>query len=202
MQHQSEKSPKHHSLLPMSFREHTMPAVSFILVLAMYCLPILARSYTLKDDFTGNNYKDFFNKFGLWTGDDPTNGYVDYVSAADAWSNGLLGNGGNIYLGVDHVNVAGGRGRKSVRLTSNAAYDAGSLFVVDVPHMVSCTSTHYLSLLTSYSPKLAAVGQRSGRSRRLLRGLNRAKLISSNKPTMPKAIRCLYMSVKRKDSVG
>jgi hypothetical protein len=154
-----------------------MPFFSFNLVHAIYCLPILARSYTLKDDLTDDNYEDFFNKFGFWTGDDPTNGYVDYVSADDAWSNGLLGNGGNIYLGVDHVNVAGGSGRKSVRLTSNAAYDAGSLFVVDVPHMVSCTSTHYLSLLTSYSPKLAALGQLSGQSRRLLRGLNRARSI-------------------------
>lgn len=179
-----------------------MPAFSSILVLAMYCLPILARSYTLKDDYTGNNYEDFFNKFGFWTGDDLTNGYVDYVSAADAWSNGLLGNGGNIYLGVDHVNVAGGHGRESVRLTSNAAYDAGSLFVVDVAHMVSCSPSHNLFLLIWFSPKLAALGQLSGRSRRLLHGLNRARLILSSKPTMPTAIRCLYTSAKHKASVG
>ena len=100
-------------------------------------LPLFAKAYILKDDYTSNSYVDFFSKFQFDTFNDPTHGYVDYVNQDSAWTNGLIGNWGNIYLGVDHTNVASGRGRKSVRLTSKTAYNINSLFVVDVAHMVS-----------------------------------------------------------------
>lgn len=37
-------------------------------------------------------------------------------------------------MGVDFKNVASGRGRSSVRLTSNKAYDSG-LIIADIEHM-------------------------------------------------------------------
>ncbi|KAF4335377.1 Concanavalin A-like lectin glucanases superfamily [Fusarium beomiforme] len=100
-----------------------------------------ACAYTLKTDYTGDNYADFFNKFSFWTSSDPTNGYVDYVDQATSLSNGLIGTGGNIYIGVDHTNVASGRGRKSVRLTSTESYDVNTLFVVDIAHMPQTCGT-------------------------------------------------------------
>lgn len=113
-----------------------MRSDSSLLSISLLALPCLAKGYSLANDYTGNNYADFFGKFTFWTDADPTNGYVDYVSQDDAWSDGLIGNGGNIYLGVDTTNVASGSGRKSVRLTSTDTYNPGTLFVADIAHMV------------------------------------------------------------------
>lgn len=110
---------------------------TFLLLSVTSSLPLLASAYSIKDDYTGNNYADFFNMFNFETMDDPTGGYVDYVSEKDAWDNGLIGNGGNIYLGVDHTNDASGRGRMSTRITSKASYDINTLFVADIAYMVS-----------------------------------------------------------------
>ena len=67
--------------------------------------------------------------------DDPTHGYVNYVDQNTAQSNGLYSvQNGQVIIGVDHQNKASGRGRDSVRLTSNAAYTHG-LVVVDIAHM-------------------------------------------------------------------
>ncbi len=38
-------------------------------------------------------------------------------------------------MGVDTTNVASGRGRNSVRITSKKSYDAGSLIILDLSHM-------------------------------------------------------------------
>ncbi|KAI4208809.1 MAG: hypothetical protein LQ349_009618, partial [Xanthoria aureola] len=63
---------------------------------------------------------------------DPTQGYVDYV---DGTSSGLFSqSGGSVKLSVDSSNVASGRGRKSVRLTSKASYNH-ALIVIDIGHM-------------------------------------------------------------------
>ncbi|KAL8958387.1 MAG: hypothetical protein Q9183_005848, partial [Haloplaca sp. 2 TL-2023] len=63
---------------------------------------------------------------------DPTEGYVDYVDGTD---NGLFSqSGGTVRLSVDSENVATGRGRKSVRLTSKASYNH-ALVIIDVGHM-------------------------------------------------------------------
>ncbi|KAG9663095.1 hypothetical protein KCU64_g1535, partial [Aureobasidium melanogenum] len=90
---------------------------------------------TSKVDFTGNDYKDFFNKFSYWTDADPTKGFVNYVDQDSAWQNGLIGNGRNIYIGVDHTSVAPQHGRKSVRMTSKSAFNPGTLIVADISHM-------------------------------------------------------------------
>ena len=67
--------------------------------------------------------------------DDPTHGYVNFVDHDTALSRNLYKVvNGKVLLGVDDSNVASGRGRDSVRLTSNAAYTHG-LVILDLDHM-------------------------------------------------------------------
>ncbi|KAJ5577981.1 uncharacterized protein N7459_006945 [Penicillium hispanicum] len=112
-----------------------MPRLTLLAPIVALGLPVVARAYSLKDDYTGNGYADFFSKFSFWTTADPTDGFVDYVDENTAWSEGLIGNGGNIYIGVDNKNVADDSGRKSIRLTSTASYDPNTLFVANISHM-------------------------------------------------------------------
>jgi hypothetical protein len=52
-----------------------------------------------------------------------------------ALDKGLIGQkDGATYIGVDYTNVASGRGRNSVRLSSKKAYTHG-LIVLDLQHM-------------------------------------------------------------------
>lgn len=89
-------------------------------------------AYTLKDDYSGTN---FFSMFDFFTDADPTHGYVDYVAQSAAQSAGLINTNNNqAYIGVDTKNVASGRGRQSVRLTSKATYNTG-LIILDLEHM-------------------------------------------------------------------
>ena len=77
----------------------------------------------------------FFSRSDKFQGADPTNGYVTYVDQNTAQSSGLINtNNGQVYLGVDYQNVASGSGRRSVRVSSNAAYNHG-LFILDLAHM-------------------------------------------------------------------
>ncbi|KAH7401145.1 concanavalin A-like lectin/glucanase domain-containing protein [Phaeosphaeria sp. MPI-PUGE-AT-0046c] len=121
----------------------TMTLPPFLIFLLALFLPLFtSATYVLKDDYTASSYSTFFSKFTFWTDEDPTEGYVDYVSENAAWEHGLIGNGGHIYLGVDHSDIAWGRGRKSVRLTSRDEYDSGTIVVVDVLHMVRFHLSH------------------------------------------------------------
>lgn len=110
--------------------------------------------YVLSDDYTaGANAASFANNFDFFTvsipgvfrdqrvlnqrqGDDPTSGYVNYLSQADAINSGLLSTllDGSIYMGVDHTNVSTGRGRNSIRIESKKVYNHG-LFIIDLAHM-------------------------------------------------------------------
>lgn len=110
------------------------------IVLAVLSCSTNALGYVLKEDLTGNGYKDFFNKFEYWTAADPTKGFVDYVDQESAWQHGLIGNGGNIYIGVDHTSIAPQHGRKSLRMTSKSEFQPGTLIVADISHMVSLSS--------------------------------------------------------------
>lgn len=66
---------------------------------------------------------------------DPTRGYVSYVNRSTAKNTGLISaSGGSVYLGVDNKNPAWGSGRRSVRVTSNQAYNHG-LVILDLAHM-------------------------------------------------------------------
>jgi len=103
--------------------------------------------YTLEDDYNSGNWNSMFDYF---TSADPTNGksitereslsiitdhlagFVDYVSESVAQSDGFFeANGGSIYMGVDHTNVASSAGRDSIRITSNKSYNKG-LFILDL----------------------------------------------------------------------
>ena len=67
--------------------------------------------------------------------DDPTHGYVNYIDQATADSQDLYNvSNGQVTWGVDTGNIASGRGRNSIRLTSKAQYTHG-LVILDVAHM-------------------------------------------------------------------
>jgi len=91
--------------------------------------------YSLTDDWTGTS---FFDNFNFATYDDPTHGYVNFVSQSQAQSEGLISAGTPSYFGADHSKVASGRGRDSIRLESKKTFNSG-LFIIDLIHMpVGC----------------------------------------------------------------
>jgi hypothetical protein len=68
---------------------------------------------------------------------DPTNGFVQYVSQADAQSLGLTKIiGKQVYMGVDNNTVlpSGSTGRKSIWVTSNKEFTHG-LLIGDFAHI-------------------------------------------------------------------
>ncbi|KAL2391657.1 hypothetical protein RJ035_000105 [Blastomyces gilchristii] len=89
-------------------------------------------AYTLIDDYTA---RTFFQAFDFFSGDDPTHGYVNYLDRTTARYQGLVSSTDDvIYMGVDSTNVASGRGRSSVRVSSKKEYDKG-LIITDIEHM-------------------------------------------------------------------
>jgi hypothetical protein len=99
---------------------------------------VLATSYTLTDEYTADN---FFDKFDFYVtaidGADPTEGYVNYRSQADAESLGLISSSdGKIYIGPDtnQTYSSTGSGRDSVRVMSKAKYNQG-LMIAKFSHM-------------------------------------------------------------------
>ena len=73
--------------------------------------------------------------FDFITYDDPSHGYVTYVNQSTAESLGILKQqNGKLYMGADHTNVASGRGRNSIRVSSKAVYNHG-LFILDMDHI-------------------------------------------------------------------
>ncbi|KIW98599.1 uncharacterized protein Z519_00260 [Cladophialophora bantiana CBS 173.52] len=89
-------------------------------------------AYLLEDDYSSSSFADMFDFF---TGNDPTNGYVNYISYDQATSSGLYqADNGTVYMGVDSTNVASGRGRDSIRLSTKKTYNHG-LVILDLEHM-------------------------------------------------------------------
>ncbi|RMZ92433.1 hypothetical protein DV736_g343, partial [Chaetothyriales sp. CBS 134916] len=110
----------------MLFSSHAFQASVLLLTSAVL------GQYSLQDDYTTSSFGSMFDFF---TDDDPTNGYVNYVSQSQAESQGLFATKNNaVYIGVDSTNVASGRGRNSVRISSNNVYTHG-LFILDLEHM-------------------------------------------------------------------
>ena len=69
--------------------------------------------------------------------DDPTNGYVNYLDEIDAQNANLISvDNGVVTIRSDSSNIASGRGRNSVRITSRNQYTHG-LVVLDLQHMPS-----------------------------------------------------------------
>ncbi|KAL8839506.1 MAG: hypothetical protein Q9170_001729 [Blastenia crenularia] len=104
-----------------------MLLTTFVICFSLFRFSLAA--YSLQDDYSGSN---FLSGFTFFTDADPTAGYVDYV---DGQSSGLFSqSSGSVKLSVDSSNVASGRGRQSVRLTSKASYNH-ALIVIDIGHM-------------------------------------------------------------------
>jgi hypothetical protein len=119
-----------------------------IVVLTLVLSQRSSATYSLQDDYSAASFLsmvDFFTvssshvaKTGYLTtleGPDPTDGYVTYVSLADAETLGLVNLSNNqVYLGVDNSTISSGSGRSSVRISSTASYNHG-LFILDLTHM-------------------------------------------------------------------
>ncbi|KAH8594871.1 glycoside hydrolase family 16 protein [Bisporella sp. PMI_857] len=100
---------------------------------SLFVLPH-ALAYSLVDSYDASNWYDSFN---FHDEADPTNGFVDYISASDAQSSGLAKIVDNkVYLGVDNMTVlsTGGSGRKSIWITSKKPFLHG-LLIGDFAHM-------------------------------------------------------------------
>lgn len=106
--------------------------ISSILVSSSLALLTSAQSYNLEDDYSISNFANMFN---FETEDDPTGGYVNYIDSTTAQESGLFSaNGSQVYMGADSTNVATGRGRDSLRLSSKKIYNHG-LIILDLEHM-------------------------------------------------------------------
>lgn len=95
-------------------------------------VPTTLAAYALQDDYAGSAFAGMFDFF---TDNDPTNGYVNYISQSEAQNSGLYQiQNGAVYMGVDSTNTASGRGRNSIRISSKKSYNHG-LFIIDLAHM-------------------------------------------------------------------
>lgn len=108
------------------------------LVLLQYIVAWTRAAYHLEDDYNTTMFSDYFDFF---TGEDPTQGYVDYLDRDRAIDNELTyptldqeNNRIQAYFGVDSNNVSTGHGRQSIRLESKQSYNHG-LFILDLSHM-------------------------------------------------------------------
>jgi len=109
-----------------------IPSHSLLSLAALLSAAGTTSGYALQITYNASN---FFNEFSFFTGADPTDGWVDYVSEAVAMSDNLAEyQNGQVYLGVDYTTYDPPAMRASVRLTSNAAYTQG-LFIADIAHM-------------------------------------------------------------------
>lgn len=88
--------------------------------------------YTLVEDYLSG---DFYSKFDFFTGADPTDGFVDYLTESAAKSGGLINTAKAAVFGVDSTTMNPSGGRGSVRISSKATYNAGSLVILDLEHM-------------------------------------------------------------------
>lgn len=107
-----------------------------MLLVSMILIPSVTATYTLSQNYSGSS---FFSGLQLFTGPDPTDGFVDYVNQSTATANGLASTlyggefGGAVYLGADSTNVAP-NGRQSIRISSTQTFIHG-LFLFDFLHI-------------------------------------------------------------------
>ncbi|KAJ5613371.1 hypothetical protein N7510_006565 [Penicillium lagena] len=110
------------------------------LMLSLLASPVTANqssanAYQLMERWQAKNFLEYFN---FHVGQDPTNGYVNYLDQASAQAAGLVKvtDRGTLYLGVDHTTKLspGGPGRNSVRIGTKKYYDQ-SLIIADIAHM-------------------------------------------------------------------
>ena len=97
-----------------------------------------ARSYSFNQSFSGEN---FFDNFAFYTGDDPTHGFVDFVSYDEATDLNMISydnTTGLVYVGAEYysyVSTYDSRGRKAVRLESHYQTSGDVLIIIDLTHM-------------------------------------------------------------------
>jgi hypothetical protein len=107
-----------------------MKALLVLLVLA--CALVCDGAYTMQYNYSGPT---FFDNWSFYTDNDPTHGYVNYISEAQARTEGLISAvAGKVIIGSDDTKVASGRGRDSIRLNSMKTWNAG-LFLMDLSNM-------------------------------------------------------------------
>ncbi|OCK92871.1 glycoside hydrolase family 16 protein [Cenococcum geophilum 1.58] len=104
-----------------------------LLVAGTSALP--ATTYALQDTY---DYTNWLSRFSVQNIADPTHGFVNYVTQAQAQSEGLLKTiGDQVYIGVDNttqLDPNGSVGRNSVRLQSNPSYNH-ALVIADFAHI-------------------------------------------------------------------
>ncbi|KAF2817289.1 glycoside hydrolase family 16 protein [Mytilinidion resinicola] len=92
-------------------------------------------AYTVKKTWDASN---FFEEFNFYSDVDPTHGFVNYVDKSTASSAGLAKiTNGKVIIGADStsgLDPHAKRGRRSVRLESNAQFDRG-LIIGDFDHL-------------------------------------------------------------------
>ncbi|KAL2858952.1 concanavalin A-like lectin/glucanase domain-containing protein [Aspergillus pseudodeflectus] len=87
--------------------------------------------YRLVDRYNGER---FFDRFGYFSDDDPTSGFVRYVNQSTALAQNLTyATSDSAILRVDSTTRNATDGRNSVRIESKATYDDG-LFIFDILH--------------------------------------------------------------------
>ncbi|RAL15832.1 glycoside hydrolase family 16 protein [Aspergillus homomorphus CBS 101889] len=88
-------------------------------------------NYELADTYSGTS---FFDRFDYYSGQDPTDGFVQYVNRSTAQSLNLTyATESSVVLRVDTSDRNATHGRRSVRLESTTSYDTG-LFLFDILH--------------------------------------------------------------------
>ncbi|KAE8419591.1 putative endo-1,3(4)-beta-glucanase [Aspergillus pseudocaelatus] len=121
-----------------------MPSSSFVWTVGSIALSSLITPTTA--DGSGSRYQlieawqgeKFLDHFNVFSGADPTNGFVTYTNQSYAESSGLIKvtESGSFYMGVDYQTELSpnGPGRDSVRIESKDYYDEG-LYIIDLQHM-------------------------------------------------------------------
>lgn len=92
--------------------------------------------WKLVQELSGSNFFDESN-WEYWSQKDPTNGFVDYLTASDGWANNLLeiNDDGHAIMRVETTDTVGDEGRKSIRIHSKSTYNTGTLSIMDAKHM-------------------------------------------------------------------
>ncbi|KAI0033916.1 concanavalin A-like lectin/glucanase domain-containing protein [Vararia minispora EC-137] len=92
-------------------------------------------AFTLVQNYTGSDFLDT-SKWSYFTGTDPTNGMVNYLSLKEAKAAGLVKVGSNnqTTISVESGNLPSGQNRKSVRISANEKWGKG-LIIADFAQM-------------------------------------------------------------------
>ncbi|KZV65182.1 glycoside hydrolase family 16 protein [Peniophora sp. CONT] len=91
-------------------------------------------SLALKANYTGSDFMDT-SKWNYFTGQDPTNGKVDYLSLTNAKKAGLVKSSGDKFImSVETGDLPSGTDRKSVRISSVQQWSSG-LIIADFEQM-------------------------------------------------------------------